>query len=36
MASRIAREDKGGGEGIEVRRNEPFEDGENRGTYLSH
>jgi hypothetical protein len=33
MASRIAREDKGGGEGIEVRRNEPFEDGERRGTY---
>jgi hypothetical protein len=33
MANRVAREDKGGGEGIEVRENRPFEDGERQGTY---
>jgi hypothetical protein len=35
VASRIAREDKGGGEGIGVHRNEGLEDGACQGTYTS-
>jgi hypothetical protein len=33
MVNRIAREDKGGGEGIEILTNEPYEKGEERGVY---
>jgi hypothetical protein len=33
MANRIARDDKSGGEGIEFLKNEPFDDGQESGTY---
>jgi hypothetical protein len=33
MANRIAREDKGGGEGIELCKNEPYDEGDEHGIY---